>query len=464
MRIEEKEVMTMKKNIFCGRIISLLLVAMLAIIPFVMASCNNGNAEEEGVTLVSVVRATKDIEEGEKISADSLEVIQIRDVDAPINAIAAIEDVADKYARTKILAGDFLLPAKLVATLENEGDGVIGEADNSIKYTLIGDYSDLVNNGDYTAAIKKAIEDNPGGTIYFPDGEYTVSESIVISAAPDKCVSFRLSAYATIKAASTWADKTAPVIRLGVGALGDDILDSRNVSLTGGVIDGAGVAYGLSIEGGRDILVSNMAINNAPCGIHIKSVDNAVNDVGADIENVNIMGDGSADSVGILVEGSNNNLTNIRAFRVSAGMKCTESGSDNIFRSIGAIATESAASDAALAGFVDLSTGNHYDACYSDQFATGFSFGTEARSVYNDCFVTWRGAENGYHVGFGATGKLNAVISNCTVGHTDDVATDAYILVAEEGGEGVVLYPINKVQKDTHNGVLEQYCPTEILK
>lgn len=454
----------MKKNTFFGRIIPILLIALLAIIPLVTASCNSDADEESNVTLVSAVRATKDIEAGEKISADALEVIQIRDVDCPINALDAIETADGKYAATKIFAGDFLFPAKLLSELESDEGGEGAVADDGIKYTLIGDYAELVSNGDYTEAIKKAIADNPGGTVYFPDGEYTVSESIVIPAEPDKCVSFRLSAYATLKAASSWADKTAPVVRLGVGTVGDDMLQSRNVSLTGGVIDGAGVAYGLSIEGGRDILVSNMAINNTPCGIHIKSVDNATNDVGADIENVNIMGDGSADSVGVLVEGSNNSLTNIRAFRVSAGMKCTESGSDNIFRSIGAVATEGAASNAALAGFIDLSSGNHYDACYSDQFATGFGFSTNARSVYNDCFVTWRDAENGYHVGFGATGRLNAVISNCTVGHTDDVATDAYLLVAEEGGEGVVLYPINKVQKDTHNGVLEQYCTTDILK
>jgi hypothetical protein len=56
------------------------------------------------------------------------------------------------------------------------------------------------------------------------------------------------------------------------------------------------------------------------------------------------------------------------------------------------------------------------------------------------------------------------VISNSTVSHSDDVAIDAYLLVGEKGGEGVVLYPINQVQKDTYNGVLDSYCPTDILK
>ena len=443
---------------------ALLLVAVLAISTFAFASCNSGDASEDGeVSLVKIVRAVKNIEEGEKISADSLEVIEIRAVDCPINAIEAIEDVTGKYARSKIFAGDYLFAAKLSAELIVE-DEEGGEADDGVKYTLIGDYAELVENGDYTVAIKKAIGENPGKTIYFPDGVYTVSEPIVISAENDKSVSIRLSAYATIKAASSWADKNASVVRIGVGSIDDKMIESRNVYISGGIIDGADVASGISIEGGRDILISNMTINNTLCGIHIKEPDNATDAIGADIENVTIMGDGSAESVGVLVEGTNNSLTNIKAFDVSCGMKCTDTGSDNIFRSIQAIATGAAAADASLAGFIDLSTGNHYDACCSDQFATGFSFDSDAHSVYNDCFVNWRNADNQRHVGFEATGKLGALISNCTVSHTDDVATDAYLLVAEEGGEGVVLYPINQVQKDTYQSVLDKYCTTEKLK
>jgi hypothetical protein len=121
------------------------------------------------------------------------------------------------------------------------------------------------------------------------------------------------------------------------------------------------------------------------------------------------------------------------------------------------------AADAALAGFYDMSTGNQYDVCCSDQFATGF-LTDDGNSVYNDCYVDWWSAENGYHVGFKATGKLNSVISNSTVIHTDEVATDAYLLVGEEGGEGVVLYPINSIVNHENDNILAQYCPTGQLQ
>ena len=455
----------MRKNNFKAvtlRFVAMALCMLLSMLT--LASCNGGDADG-GATdapTVKAVRAIKDIEEGALITAEDLEVIELRAVDRPINAIENVEDVAGKYARTKMIAGDFIFPAKLSATELSDKDDTTEEADDGIGYTLISDYKSLANGNDYTAAIKKAIEENPNKTIYFPDGEYVVTEPIVISADPTKSVSLRLSNYATIKA-SAWTDATKAVISLGVGEAGEKILESRNVFIMGGIIDACGVATGIAIEGSRDVLVSNVSIKNAFCGIHIKAGNNATAAIGADVENVNITGNGLAESVGVLVEGTNNALTNVTASGVSCGLKCTETGSDNMFRSIRAIATDSMAADAALSGFYDMSTGNQYDVCCSDQFATGF-LTDDGNSVYNGCYADWWSAENGYHVGFRSTGKFNSVISNSTVTHADDVATDAYLLVGEEGGAGVVLYPINQVQKDTYNGVLDSYCTTEILK
>ena len=453
----------MKKNNFRGvvcRIIAMALCMLLATLA--LASCNSGegNGEATDYPTVKVVRALKDIEAGALIAAEDLELVELRVIDCPINSIEKIEDVAGKYACSKIFAGDLFRPAKLSDTeLEEEADI---KKDDSIQYVLISDYASLVSGNDYTAAIKKAIEENPMKTIYFPDGEYAVTESIVIPADASKSVSLRLSAYATIKA-SAWTDPSAAVIRFGVGEASEEIFDSRNVYLIGGIVDASGAATGISIEGSKDVLVSNVAIKNAFCGIHIKKGNNPTSAISADVENVIITGNGAADSVGVLVEGTNNTLTNVTASGVSCGLKCTETGSDNMFRSIRAIATDAMAANVDLAGFYDMSTGNQYDVCCSDQFATGFLV-ESGNSVFNGCVVDWWSADNGYHVGFRATGKLNSVISNSTVSHSDDVAIDAYLLVGEKGGEGVVLYPINQVQKDTYNGVLDSYCPTDILK
>ena len=115
------------------------------------------------------------------------------------------------------------------------------------------------------------------------------------------------------------------------------------------------------------------------------------------------------------------------------------------------------------AGFWDLSDGNQYDICYSDQFATGFLISERARSVYNGCVISWWSADNNYHVGFRAEGKLNSTILYSKVYHDHTVETDAYILVATEGGMGNVQYPIVQIVSDKYNSVLEQYCNTDIL-
>lgn len=481
-----------RKISFYKRLTALLLCAALTVLAILMTSCNNSDEKDDKGTdkvtdvptdkavgdvtdnspeneayrvTVKAVRAAKNIEAGALISADALEVIELRDIDCPINAIDTVEEVTGKYARTPIYAGDFIFPAKLSATEIEEDDGVIKNDNNGIAYTLISDYAELANGKDYTEAIKTAIEKNPGATIYFPDGEYIVTEPIVIPADNEKSVSLRLESYAVIKADDKWADKNAAVIRLGVGEDSGEITDIRNVALTGGVIDANGLATGVSIEGSKDIFLSNLSIKNAFCGIHIAEGNNPSDAIGADVESIIITGNGAPESVGIRVEGTNNNFANIRISGVYWGVHCAAYASNNVFRSIHAIATgEIAKADKQVAvGFVDASNGNRYDMCVSEQFAIGFGMFTSYASVYNGCQVTWNNAENGEHIGFYSDGSFNALVTSCTV--TDATgATSAYIYVEKDGGSGAVRYPINQVEDTTYDAVLQKYCATDILK
>jgi hypothetical protein len=110
-----------------------------------------------------------------------------------------------------------------------------------------------------------------------------------------------------------------------------------------------------------------------------------------------------------------------------------------------------------------MSDGNNYDICYNDQGASGFVMHENTRSVYNGGFSYWWSAEQGYHVGFRSIGKFNSLIVSTKVSQNHDVKTDAYMLVEEDGGCGVVLYPIHGNKTNTYRYVLEQYCKTPIL-
>jgi hypothetical protein len=255
---------------------------------------------------------------------------------------------------------------------------------------------------------------------------------------------------------------------MGVYTDGDDIENignvdqsARNVFVMGGVIDASGIASGIAIEGSEDITLANLTVNNSYIGVSLIDPGNTTHSTSADIENVHVVGNRETGSVGVLVASSLNTLTNMRLCDVQYGMKCIDNGSDNIFRSIHAIGTGIDGND--NAGFWDLSEGNQYDICYSDQFATGFLIDERARSIYNSCVCNWWSEENDYHVGFRSTGKLNANISYSRVTHTHNVSTDAYLLVGADGGDGFVYYPIDQTVSDKYFSVLDKYCPTDIL-
>ena len=69
-------------------------------------------------------------------------------------------------------------------------------------------------------------------------------------------------------AAPDW-DSDEAMVRLGAKDGVNSLEPGCNYSLTGGIIDGAGVAKGVSIEGGRETRVQNVNIKNASVGVHI---------------------------------------------------------------------------------------------------------------------------------------------------------------------------------------------------
>ena len=126
----------------------------------------------------------------------------------------------------------------------------------NIILTPIGADTDVSDN------IQCLIDSNPNKTIYFPDGIYSISKPIVTPANPKKSVNLLLSNYAVIKAMDSWKH-TEAMIRLGGKEPANDICtNGSNYSLTGGIIDGNGVATGISIDSGRETRIQNTSIKH----------------------------------------------------------------------------------------------------------------------------------------------------------------------------------------------------------
>ncbi len=291
---------------------------------------------------------------------------------------------------------------------------------------------------DVSDAIQKIIDENPNRTIYFPDGVYLISKPILTPAEPTKSVALELSNYAIIKAAEGWSHDEA-MIRLGGKDAANNIrTPGSNYYLEGGIIDGSGVAKGISIDSGRETVIRNTSIKSVVVGIHIKHGANSGSS-DSDIFGVNIVGNNTPESIGVLVEGYDNTFTNMRIGGVHFGFKIRSQA--NMLRNIHPLYYGSNNSYETSCGFLDEAGCNWYDFCYSDEFATAFRI-TKSASHYNNCFAYWYSKRGTKHTIFKSDGEFNSAVMNMHAGHRQHNATteNKILEVGKDGGKGHFAY------------------------
>ena len=323
-------------------------------------------------------------------------------------------------------------------------------------YVVVTDYVEANTGKDVSDELQKLILDNPNRTIFFPDGVYTLSKPICTPANPIHAVSLELSKFAVLKASEDWTEKEA-IVRLGAAEpFNSIVINGSNYGIIGGIIDGSGVANGVSVDSGRETIIREVSIKNTQIGIHIKhGANNRSSD--ADVMNVNIVGNGKPESMGVLVEGCDNTFTNMRIAHIEIGMKIL--APSQFLKNIHPLYTY----DAPLAGrfaescafWDDTNHESWYNNCYSDQFSTGFRMKGGARLTYADCFCYWWKAD-GLECGFRADGKFDSIIRNCRVHFNwNSNENNAYIMVGEPGGNGIIENPITeRVTDETYKDYL----------
>ncbi|MBO5762798.1 MAG: hypothetical protein J6R85_02915 [Lentisphaeria bacterium] len=294
---------------------------------------------------------------------------------------------------------------------------------------------------DVADAIQKVINENPNRTIYFPDGTYVLSKPILTPADPRRSVSLKLSDFAILKAAETWNSPEA-MVRLGGSHPYNSIsIPGSNYTFSGGIVDGSGVANGISIDSGRETVIRNTSIKHTKIGIHIKKgANNGSSD--ADIQQVNIYGTGSPDSIGLWVQGLDNTFTNMRICKVQTGVKLESGG--NCLRNIHPLYSYTKTSDqdySSSIAFLDQHGSNWYDYCYSDQYATAFVTRSNAGNIYSRCFCFWYTSRGGMETAFRAEKKFNSSITDFRVGFRKDTK-NVLMEVKIPGGTGELVRPM----------------------
>lgn len=285
---------------------------------------------------------------------------------------------------------------------------------------------------DDTAAIQKAILDHPNMTLYFPDGTYLLSQPIATPAEPKRSVALELANYAVLKAAAGWTNQEAMVRLGGIFPANNIRAVGSSYYLAGGVIDGSGVARGVSIDSGRETRVERVSMKNVKVGLHIKHGANSGSS-DCDINNVLIVGNGARDSIGVLIEGNDNHLTAMRIAGVYTGVYIKSGG--NLPRTIHPLFTCTRAWFEESVGFLDRGGDTYYDGCYSDQFSTGFVFGRNA-SVLDNCIVWWYAKDPGLkHTAIKAD-TFNSLVTNLRIGFKSGESKNTVLDVKNDGGRG----------------------------
>ncbi len=320
-------------------------------------------------------------------------------------------------------------------------------------YVVVTDFVEADCGYDVSAQLQQIIDDNPNRTIYFPDGEYLMSSPIYTPAEPTKSVSLELSDYAVLKATDDWTKGEAIVQLGGKDPANDTWTNGSNYSLEGGIIDGNGIANGISINGGRETAVRNVSVKHTVTGLHIMPGANSGSS-DADIFGVNIIGTGNTDSVGILLEGFDNTITNVRIGNVFIGVYSKSSG--NMLRNVHPLYTSDYTDYQNSCGFLDEAGNNWYDYCYSDQFATGFCTTSWGKNIYNDCFCFWYSSQGETHTAFRTLEQFNSILTNFKVGFTGD-CKNVVLKAGEHGGSGVIdnISISGKTSEDMYAAYLE---------
>ena len=282
--------------------------------------------------------------------------------------------------------------------------------------------------------IQKIIDENPNRTIFFPDGVYLLDKPILTPADPKRSVCLELSGYAVLRAADGWAYDEA-MVRLGATSPANDTVTvGSNYSFKGGVIDGNGVADGISIDGGRETLVQNVSIKHTRIGLRIKYGANCGSS-DADIFGVNIMGNGKKDSVGVLLEGFDNSLTNMRIADVYTGVWMKSAG--NVMKNLHPLFTVDYDDYENSCGFKDEGGNNWYNFCYSDHFGTGFYFAEGKQSILDACYALWYCDKGDVHTAVKSEGKFDSVFSNFKIDFKFDKPKNIVLAAGKDGGKGV---------------------------
>ncbi|MHB9020142.1 MAG: Flp pilus assembly protein CpaB [Minisyncoccota bacterium] len=101
-------------------VLGIICIALSLIICFVVTPLFNSGLSQK----VGIIRVTKDIKAGDQITKDKVQTIEVGSYNLPKDVVKSTDTAVGKYATTDLLAGDYILKAKL-ADVPTEGNAYL---------------------------------------------------------------------------------------------------------------------------------------------------------------------------------------------------------------------------------------------------------------------------------------------------------------------------------------------------
>ncbi len=450
------------------KVISSLLLCILLLLSFTSCMSEIGGVQSDvpedgsqaGET-VQIVRMKKDAKKFQKMTREYVELVEVSSENLPDNVVTDIEKFSVYYAKTDLYAGDYVYKEQISKEIPVESSAEMLRqkiATSKESFVVVSDYIKPNTGEDVQVHLQGLINKNPGKTIYFPDGEYVISSSLVTKSEGKYSTTFFFSDNAVLRAADNWHEKDGNVAMICLGKLNSDgthVNDATSngsyFGVFGGTFECNNMAEGISIDSSRESVIYGSCIKDATVGIRIKYGANG-GPSDADIENVEIIGNGLSGATGIKIFATDNTISNVKIYDMETGVYAEDPG--NTFRSVDIYFSENYEKYNRTIGFHQANSVDFFYDCYVENASTAFRLSEGHGYILDSVSAAWTYAAPS-QTAFYFTNNFDSRMTLCRVEFFEGGKKNTFIKVAGSGS-GRIDSPIFNTALET-DGTYKSY-------
>lgn len=290
--------------------------------------------------------------------------------------------------KIRTITNDDVVDGSTIIEMGDGSDDLIAEliVEYPINVKTLGAYGDGIH--DDFSKIQLGIDKFHHNTIYFPTGEYLITQPISIGTTNAEQVDLKLEKDAVIKT-NTVIDSLLEIGKLEGSWIRNTI--GCKVTIDGGLWNADKTTQAILIKANRkETTLNNLIVSNVSnTGILIDQGTNTSDSSDANLNNISVNGTGTeGNSIGIHLKAYDNKLTNIR---VNSCHIAIDDQSGNFYQNIHALAAwsdgqmnktnyESSTAFKFHGGGI-----SKLNQCYSDTYGTAFDFITPMKVYLTNC-------------------------------------------------------------------------------